>query len=130
MPDAPKCDKECAAVFHMTGHRHRTDCAAYDDSPGCPTCGAPRPDLHPHPTTPCLDAFHGGVAVPAPLGIGPVKHRVRFAVLWGSELLHAEGDFYLPTQARVGRFLPAELLVLKDPAAPEGEADKTVAKET
>lgn len=25
----PTCDRECGAVMHMTGGRHRTDCAAY-----------------------------------------------------------------------------------------------------
>lgn len=25
----PRCDKDCGAVMHMTGGRHRTDCAAY-----------------------------------------------------------------------------------------------------
>ncbi len=31
--------------MHMTGGRHVIDCPAYDA--GCPTCGAPRPELHP-----------------------------------------------------------------------------------
>ena len=32
-PSVPKCDKECGAVMHMTGGLHRTDCAAYVESP-------------------------------------------------------------------------------------------------
>lgn len=56
--EPPKCTKECGAVFHMTGHRHVEGCEAYTNGPICPTCGAPRPDLHPSPHKPCPDAFH------------------------------------------------------------------------
>ena len=57
----PACTKNCECIFHMTGGRHATDCPAYD--PGCPTCGSPRPELHPsppggHPLR-CKDKYHG-----------------------------------------------------------------------
>ena len=55
------CNRICAAVFHLTGGAHRTDCQA--NEPECPTCQAPRWEVHPSatpggPATKCPDPYH------------------------------------------------------------------------
>ena len=58
------CTRNCKYVFHMTGHRHVLGCQLFDDSPGCPSCGSPKPELHPSPTKACPDAFHATTRTP------------------------------------------------------------------
>ena len=51
------CNRECGAVFHLTGGAHRTDCQAHE--PECPTCHAPRWSLQgPKGPPTCTDPYH------------------------------------------------------------------------